>query len=81
MPLQVYCWMRALSAVEAAGTSRHLPLLRFTKWYVPPVSSTGSHCWLAPPEYDQSWTGAPSAVETSVTSQDLAASLRLLTRT
>lgn len=32
VPLQVYCWMRAPSAADAAGTSRHLPLLRFTKW-------------------------------------------------
>ncbi|CAM5740065.1 hypothetical protein SMICM304S_11830 [Streptomyces microflavus] len=79
-PLQVYCWTRALSAVEAAGMSRHLPLLRFTKWKAPPGSSTGSHCWLAPPEYDQSCTGAASAVDTFVTSQP-AASLRLSTRT
>jgi hypothetical protein len=31
-PLQVYCWSWTESAVEAAGTSRHLPLKRLTKW-------------------------------------------------
>ena len=31
-------------------------------------SSTGSHCWLAPPPYAHRWTGALSAVETSATS-------------
>ena len=32
VPLQLYCTSCTPSAVEAAGTSRHLPLLRFTKW-------------------------------------------------
>ncbi len=32
VPLQVYCCSCALSAVLADGTSRHLPLLRLTKW-------------------------------------------------
>lgn len=32
VPLHVYCWSCTLSAVDALGTSRHLPLLRLTKW-------------------------------------------------
>jgi hypothetical protein len=32
VPLQAYCWTRAPLAVDAAATSRHLPLLRLTKW-------------------------------------------------
>ncbi len=49
VPLQVYCCSWVLSAVPAAGTSRHLPLLRLTKWYAPLASWTGCHCWLLPP--------------------------------
>src|SRR5512142_764429 len=48
VPLQVYCCSWTLSAVAAAGTSRHLPLCRLTKWYVPPDSATACHCWLFP---------------------------------
>src|ERR1041384_4957433 len=32
--------------MEAAGTSRHLPLLRLTKWYEPSASATGCLCWV-----------------------------------
>src|SRR2546421_546359 len=70
VPLQVYCCNWTLSAVEALGTSRHLPLLRFTKWYAPEASATGCHCWLAPPPYSQSWVRAPSAVDTFVSAPD-----------
>jgi hypothetical protein len=49
LPSQVSCTSWTLSAVDPLGTARHLLLLRLMKWYEPPVSGTGCHCWLFPP--------------------------------
>jgi hypothetical protein len=81
VPLQVYCTSWTLSAVEADGTSRHLPLCRLTKWYAPPPSSMACHCWLLPPPYVHRCTAALSAEELLLTSTTCWASLRLLIRT